>query len=427
MRHLLLGLLLSANSLLAIGGGKQPPQVDNTSSPREQRFNVRYGNVQFTFTAEGVSASTVTASSATLSNASISQLTWADGTVQTSSPTSGGGVQAGDTTTWTGQSTFERENQDAKIIQMASPGNSAYCGYQVTRPDFFVSDWATIATNDSAYFCSSNGALIDYCSGGNPLVTTTECTESLGQICNFIPDQCAFKNTNNYQRDNQEMWELGLSTNDIVSDDPNVSVEARAYEPLRLHNFAAPVAGTPFEYPLSVDGFTGYTAIGRGLLNTSQYRAVLDIGGDLFADGEIHSEAHMTASTFTASSLVSAPSANLNNINPLSGTEVSLTSNTHVNIFGHYEVSGSTPLVTSCGTSPTITGVDMVGKVTVGTVPGASCTLTFASTWTNAPSCMVTNEATANLTRASSTSSQVVFSGTLLGGDVLAYICLGRR
>lgn len=93
----------------------------------------------------------------------------------------------------------------------------------------------------------------------------------------------------------------------------------------------------------------------------------------------------------------------------------------------HVESRGTTPAVAgSCGTSPTIVGTDVAGKVTTGTGSPTSCTITFATTWTNAPACMVTNETTPNLARAVSTTTTVILSGTLVAGDVLAYICFGR-
>ena len=93
----------------------------------------------------------------------------------------------------------------------------------------------------------------------------------------------------------------------------------------------------------------------------------------------------------------------------------------------HVESRGTTPAVAgSCGTSPAIVGTDVAGKVTTGTGSPTSCTITFATAWTNAPACMVTNETTANLARAVSTTTTVTLSGTLVAGDVLAYMCIGR-
>jgi hypothetical protein len=80
----------------------------------------------------------------------------------------------------------------------------------------------------------------------------------------------------------------------------------------------------------------------------------------------------------------------------------------------------------SCGTSAaTIVGNNTAGKVTVGATAGTQCRITFSSAWTNAPACVVTNETTANLARAASTTTVVDLTGTFNGADVLSYQCLG--
>lgn len=91
-----------------------------------------------------------------------------------------------------------------------------------------------------------------------------------------------------------------------------------------------------------------------------------------------------------------------------------------------------TPAVTdtsanSCGTgTQTIAGNDNAGKVTVIGSAGTSCTVTFATAFVNAPSCTVTNETSAALVRATSTTTTVVLAGVFAENDVLAYVCLGR-
>lgn len=79
----------------------------------------------------------------------------------------------------------------------------------------------------------------------------------------------------------------------------------------------------------------------------------------------------------------------------------------------------------SCGSGPTITGTDVAGKVITGTGAPTSCTVTFSSAWASAPSCWANNETTANLTRATSTTTTVVLAGTMVAGDVLTYGCIG--
>lgn len=92
----------------------------------------------------------------------------------------------------------------------------------------------------------------------------------------------------------------------------------------------------------------------------------------------------------------------------------------------HYVSTGTAPAVSSCGTSPSIVGTDTAGKVTIGSAPGTSCLLTFATAYTNAPACSTSDETTAILTRGTSTTTTLTISGVFVGGDVVAYNCFGR-
>jgi hypothetical protein len=87
--------------------------------------------------------------------------------------------------------------------------------------------------------------------------------------------------------------------------------------------------------------------------------------------------------------------------------------------------SGGASVGGSCGSGPSISGSDTAGKVTTGTGSPTSCTVTFANAWPVAPACAATNETTANLLRATSTTTTVVLAGTLSAGDVLSYQCVG--
>lgn len=59
-------------------------------------------------------------------------------------------------------------------------------------------------------------------------------------------------------------------------------------------------------------------------------------------------------------------------------------------------IGGNTPVLTSCGStpSPTITGTDIAGKYTTGGT-ATTCTITFGSTFTNPPACWLQPEGTA--------------------------------
>lgn len=56
---------------------------------------------------------------------------------------------------------------------------------------------------------------------------------------------------------------------------------------------------------------------------------------------------------------------------------------------GHLRNIGSAPTLSSCGTSPSISGTDIAGTVTMGTASPTGCTITFATTYGSAPDCIV--------------------------------------
>lgn len=58
---------------------------------------------------------------------------------------------------------------------------------------------------------------------------------------------------------------------------------------------------------------------------------------------------------------------------------------------GRVYASSTRPTLTSCGGSPTITGTDTAGRITIGSATG-NCLVTFTRTWGNAPYCVVTND-----------------------------------
>jgi hypothetical protein len=85
----------------------------------------------------------------------------------------------------------------------------------------------------------------------------------------------------------------------------------------------------------------------------------------------------------------------------------------------------SAPTLSACGTSPTITGTDNAGKITIGTGTVTSCTATFRTAFASAPACVVNGDNSA-VTYANTTSTTVltITSSADMNSDVLSYICL---
>jgi hypothetical protein len=102
-----------------------------------------------------------------------------------------------------------------------------------------------------------------------------------------------------------------------------------------------------------------------------------------------------------------------------------------INSKGHGEWTAASAPTSDCGTSDTFeTGsTDVVGRIEVGTTPGASCTLTFAAAWTNAPHCSVNNEDSVAraVTMVTSTTTNVLitFAAAPDAADSISYHCVG--
>lgn len=89
--------------------------------------------------------------------------------------------------------------------------------------------------------------------------------------------------------------------------------------------------------------------------------------------------------------------------------------------YGHKYTQGPVPVLTSCGTSPTITGNDKDMVITVGSVSATGCTITFAHTYITAPRVNITNRSMSitNAMTYTVSATQIVVSQIGLTGDVL--------
>jgi len=93
---------------------------------------------------------------------------------------------------------------------------------------------------------------------------------------------------------------------------------------------------------------------------------------------------------------------------------------------GHTSWGGETPTVSSCGSSPSISGNDVTGRVLVGSGVVTSCTVTFARAYTNTPVCFAEAENSALAVAASSTpTSVVVTTASTIGSGSVIYKCEG--
>ena len=95
-----------------------------------------------------------------------------------------------------------------------------------------------------------------------------------------------------------------------------------------------------------------------------------------------------------------------------------------LHVHGKIAVTGSTPSVSDCGTSPTITGNDTRGRVKLGTGSPANCTITFSSAYSSAPICTTTSLGSNGGMRILSISTTAMVATPIGATTDFTYICL---
>lgn len=86
--------------------------------------------------------------------------------------------------------------------------------------------------------------------------------------------------------------------------------------------------------------------------------------------------------------------------------------------------TANTPVLTSCGTAPSIVGNDTVGKLTTGSA-ATTCTMTFSLAYNVAPACVVSAQGGA--TQPTFTTSTTALTMTVdIASTVYNYICMSQ-
>ncbi len=101
-----------------------------------------------------------------------------------------------------------------------------------------------------------------------------------------------------------------------------------------------------------------------------------------------------------------------------------------VDQYGHVVASSTTPTLTNCGTTPSLSSdsSDFAGTITVGSVSATACTLNFGTQHVVGAHCVI-SEQTGSITNASSYTESLsgfTYSQTALTSNKLDYICMGR-
>ena len=92
-------------------------------------------------------------------------------------------------------------------------------------------------------------------------------------------------------------------------------------------------------------------------------------------------------------------------------------------MYGPLNFSGTAPALTSCGTSPSISGNDTVGQITLGTGSPTGCVITFSSAKLTPPKCTVTWQANLAAMGYSVTTTALALTQTGTSSNKVNYNC----
>lgn len=83
------------------------------------------------------------------------------------------------------------------------------------------------------------------------------------------------------------------------------------------------------------------------------------------------------------------------------------------------------PVLTSCGTAPSIVGNDTVGKVTTGSA-ATTCTITFTTAFNVAPACIISPQGASPVIPTYTTSTTALTMTVDVASTVYNYICMSQ-
>jgi hypothetical protein len=208
---------------------------------------------------------------------------------------------------------------------------------------------------------------------------------------------------------------------------------------LSLSNTTSGSSGYSGYFSMSGTGNTGYAGYFTNTATATGY-ALYASGSSYFSGTTTVTSAQITGGNINGAAIGATTSSTAVFRTTTIGTS-SITGNETVagtEVFSsHVANGGSAPSVasgpTACGTSPSISGSDLVGNVTMGTSPSGSCVVSFSTAWTNIPdTCSCNNNTSAARPCAALSISTTSFAlaattSPFTGGDNIGYNCASHR
>lgn len=93
---------------------------------------------------------------------------------------------------------------------------------------------------------------------------------------------------------------------------------------------------------------------------------------------------------------------------------------------GHVRTGALAPTLSSCGTSPSISGSDTAGTVTMGTASPAACIIAFQVAYATAPNCTVTWQSNLATMQYTISTTAIVLTQTATSSNKVNYMCVAQ-
>lgn len=149
--------------------------------------------------------------------------------------------------------------------------------------------------------------------------------------------------------------------------------------------------------PGSGANFLAYLPLPAGTFPLGQGVTSNPVAGIMSGDGTMNAAGVITITKTNGTLFGTAALANIGTSGstvPQLNASNTWASGTLQSFAGHVVSGGASPVLTSCGTSPTIAGDDKNGLITMGTGSPTGCVATFATAYTGTPLCTVSWQAT---------------------------------
>ncbi len=199
-----------------------------------------------------------------------------------------------------------------------------------------------------------------------------------------------------------------------------------AADSIAYHKITSPLTNSGIDFGAFTNVWTNTTGnhVWTGANTSGDYFKVVGTGA-MAANGSV-AKISNTGNALAGSALLQLDNAD---------TDMLIVKSNNFSVAQNGDIAGrtatltgaGTPTLSTCGTSPTVSGTNSAFTVTVGSGHVGNCTATFSSAFTITPTCQVGWQSGQALTSTwTSSTSNLIFNQNAMGGKKADIICIGH-